>query len=147
MKQWLKGGLIGLGLFFIGLWIFMLFTGHSDQGWKCSTLEGLSYCNFSQFISSLIHWGFVIFFSLVGFMGGAIDIVLFKKIIYNKQLRLHEKYLKISSTIVLTLIIVIGIVGILAFENWVKTMIIIIIFAIFTTAVSWFIGKKRYGIK
>lgn len=99
------------------------------------------------FLTSLIHWGFVIFFSLIGFAGGAIDIILFKKIIYNKQLRLQEKYLKISSTIVLTLIIVIGVVGILAFENWVKTMIYVIIFAIFTVAASWFIGKKRYGIK
>ena len=147
MKNWLKGGLIGFILFFICLWAFMLLTGQEAEGWKCSTLQGPQFCSFSAFISSGIHWGFVIFFSLLGFVGGAIDIVLFKKIIYNSQLRLQQKYLKIASTIVMTVIIVIGLIGLLTFENWVKTMIYIIIFAIFTIFLSWYIGKRRYGLR
>ncbi len=147
MKQWLKGGLIGFALFFICLWLFMLLTGHEAAGWKCSTLQGPQYCAFSDFISSAINWGFVLFFSLLGFAGGAIDIVLFKKIIYNNQLKLQQKYLKITSTIVMTVIVVIGFVGILTFTNWVKTMVYIVVFALFTIFLSWFIGKKRYGFK
>ena len=146
MKNWLKGGLIGFILFFICLWAFMLLTGQEAEGWKCSTLQGPQFCSFSAFISSGIHWGFVIFFSLVGFGGGAIDIIIFKKTLYNPQIPHEKKYLKITSTIVLTLIIVIGLVGILAFENWAGTMIYVLIFAIFAMFVSWFIGKKKYGL-
>ena len=147
MKPWLKGGLIGLALFFVGLWVFMLATGSDANGWKCLTLEGPKYCKFSDFISSGVHWAFVIFFSLFGFVGGAIDIVLFRKIISNQSMNKSKKYLKITSTIVLTVIITIGLIGILAFENWVKTMIYVIIFAVFTVLVSWFIGKKKYGFR
>ncbi|HLC78630.1 MAG TPA: hypothetical protein VJH92_05900 [Candidatus Nanoarchaeia archaeon] len=147
MKNWLKGGLIGFILFFIGLWAFMLLTGHETEGWKCTTIEGAKYCSFGEFFSSGLHWGFVIFFSLIGFAGGAIDIVLFNRIIYNTNLKIQQKYLKIASTIVLTVIIVIGFVGILAFENWVKTMIYVIIFALFTLFLAWYIGKKRYGLR
>lgn len=146
MKSWVKGGLIGFVIFFVGLWIFLLATGHDPEGWRCASVGDAFYCSFSSFISSYVHWGFVIFFSFVGFVGGAVDSNIFRKIVYNPHLSQQMKYLKVTSTIVLTLIIVIGIVGVLAFENWIETMIYIILFAIFAEAVAWFIGKKRYGV-
>lgn len=146
MREWFKGGLIGFLLFFIGLWAFLLVTGHDAEGWKCATASEAIYCTFSGFILSPVNWGFILFFSLIGFAGGAIDLIIFRKTIYNPKLSLEKKYLKITSTIVLTLIIVIGLVGVLAFENWVGTMVYIIIFAIFAEVVAWFIGRKRYGI-
>jgi len=145
MKDLVKGGLIGFILFFIGLWIFLFATGSDVNGWKCAAVSEPYYCTFSTFISSPIHWGFVIFFSLVGLIGGVIDIKIFKKTLYNLQMSKQRKYLKITSTMILTLVIVIGLVGILAFDNWVVTMIYVIIFAIFTIAAGWIIGKKRYG--
>lgn len=144
MKLWVKGGIIGFIIFFVGLWSFLLIGGHTDEGWKCTTLEEPKYCSFSEFIFSGIHWGFVIFFSILGLIGGAIDTNIFQKIIYSDTNK-KKKPLQITSVIVLTLVIIIGIIGILAFENWVTNMVYVIIFGIFVMFISWFIGRMKYG--
>jgi hypothetical protein len=146
MKPTIKGGLIGFIILFIGLWIFLLVTGHDQNGWKCVSVERPYYCEFLEFASSPVHWAFVLFFSWVGFAGGLIDVIMIKKTIEKSRGKERRLPLKITSIVVLTLVIVIGIIGILAFENWVETMIYVIVFAVFTMFVSWFIGrKKKYG--
>jgi hypothetical protein len=145
MNQKLKAGFIGFFIVFIGLWIFLLFKGHAEGGWICQkTNINAEYCSFSQFISLLTNWGFVFVFSLIGFFAGIIDYQKIKKIIENKQIDNRKKPLKITFTIILSLVVVMGFIGILAFENWISTMIYVIVFSVFIIFVSWLIEKKKY---
>jgi len=145
MKSWAKAGAIGFIVVFIGLWIILLLTGSDEIGWKCSGFSNVVYCTFSQFIFSPLHIGFVLFFSWVGFFGGIINLRIIRKIINQERMASREKPLKITSSIVLSLIIVFAVIGLLAFENWVKIMIYAIIFGIFAVFISWLIGKKKFG--
>lgn len=143
MKDWAKAGLIGFILGFVGLWIIMFFTGHDSGGWKCATISGPQYCEFLKFIFAPLHWGFVFLFSWIGFFGGVIDNRLINKIL-EKRGDERKIPLKVASIITSTIIVVFGLIGILAFEDWVKTMIYAIIFYLFANLVSWAIGKYRY---
>ncbi len=143
MKYWAKGGLIGFIITFVGLWIILFVAGSDPNGWKCITLDGPIACDFFTFISSILHWAFVLFFSWVGFFGGLIDSRIIKKII--KKNRNDKKLpLKITSTILLTLVIVFAIIGFLIFDEWVEIMVYTVIFVIFIMFISWIIGKIRY---
>ena len=144
MKPAIKWGVIGFVILFIGLWIFLLITGHDSEGWKCVSIGEPAYCSFLEFMSAPVHWAFVLFFSWVGFFAGAIDVIMINKTI-KKSKEQKKLPLKIASILVLTLVIVIGVIGILAFDNWAGIMIYVVIFAIFVMIVSWFIGKKKYG--
>lgn len=144
MKPTIKGALIGFIIIFVFLWIFLLATGHDKNGWKCVTIDKPHYCSFPEFISAPVHWAFVLFFSWVGFFAGAIDVILIRKEIREAKGKESRLPLKITSILVLSLVIVIGVIGTLAFENWVGTMIYIIIFVVFIMLVAWFIGKKKY---
>lgn len=145
MEDTTKGGLIGFAFVFVGLWIFLLFTGNSEKGWECAKLTVSTYCTFSEFILSIVNWGFVILFSIVGYFTGVIDVRLVKKIIYNTQLNYSQKALKITLTLIISLIIVIGVIGTLAFDNWSGVMIYVVIFAIFAMILAWAISKiKKY---
>lgn len=144
MKDWAKGGVIGFGVVFVGLLILLLFIGHDSGGWKCYTVESLNYCNFIQFLFSPLHIGFILFFSWVGFFAGIIDTKLIKKII-NEKNRKTNIYLKITLTIMLTLVFVFWFIGIIVFDNWIVVFIYSIIFTIFVLLVSWGIGKYKYG--
>jgi len=145
MKPTIKWGVIGFVILFIGLWIFLLITGHDAEGWKCVSISEPFYCTFLEFMSAPVHWAFVLFFSWVGFLAGAIDVIMINKAFSKSRGKEKKLPLKIASILVLTLVIVIGVIGILAFDDWVSTMIYIIIFAIFVMLVSWFIGKRKYG--
>ena len=144
MKPWVKGGLIGFIAVFVGLILLLLITGHDPDGWKCTKISGAAYCTFFEFISSPIHWAFILFFSWVGFFGGAIDARLIRKIIEKNQ-NSKRIYLKITLAIMLTLVIVFGIVGLLAFDKWVEIMIYAVSFVIFVLFISWLIGRWKYG--
>lgn len=145
MKSWAKGGLIGFVATFIGLWIILLIIGNDDAGWKCMSLGGPSYCTFTTFLSSYVHWAFVLFFSWVGFFGGVIDARLINKIVFHAR---DERIipLKITSTILITAIIVFAIIGLLAFDNWVQIMFYSAIFAAFIILLSWAVGKWKYRV-
>jgi hypothetical protein len=145
MKLWLKAGLVGFVVVFIGLWVLLFIAGHDEKGWKCSTQEGASYCTFSQFLFSPINWSFSIVFSIIGFIAGVIDLRIIRKAI-EKGGGEHYFPLKIASTVTLSLVIVFGVIALLIFNSWVEIMIYIIIFALFVMLVSWFIGKKRYKL-
>jgi len=144
MKVWAKGGLIGFVVVFIGLLIILLLTGHDDNGWKCTGVEGSEYCPFAKFIFAPIHISFILFFSWVGFIGGVVNIRIINKMIKEKgnDRRIH---LKITQAIVLTLVIVFAVIGMLAFENWVNVMLYAVIFIIFVIFLGWIIEKKKYG--
>lgn len=147
MKDWLKGGIIGFVLVLIGLWVFLIILGRSDGGWECATIETFSGsigCGFSEFIFSPIHWGFVIFFSLVGFAGGVIDVKIINKLILEIQ-DPFRKLLKITTVILLTAIIVFGAIGILAFGNWVKTLVYTVILAVLILVISLIVEKVKYS--
>jgi hypothetical protein len=143
MKFWAKGGLIGFITAFIGLWIILFILGHDSNGWKCVDLGGSSYCSFLAFISSFVRWGFVLFFSWVGFFGGVIDAKIIKKII-KKRGDERKIPLKITSTIMVTLVAVFAVIGLLAFNEWVTIMLYTIIFVLFVIFISWIIGKWKY---
>jgi hypothetical protein len=145
MKDWVKGGIIGFLLVFVGLWIFLIVNGHEAEGWRCTGPDGLFYCDFAEFMSSLVHWIFVVFFSWVGFVGGAIDVIAINKAIKKSKGHEHKIPLRITFIIVLSIIIVLGVIGVLAFEDWVTTMIYSVIFGLFVVFISWYIEKKRYN--
>ncbi len=145
MKNWAKVGAIGFAAVFVGLLILLFIIGRDSEGWVCSTLDGPVYCSFIQFVSSPLHWAFILFFSWVGFAGGVIDLKVINKIIRNSKNGDKKIYLKITSTIMLTLVIVFGLIGILAFDNWVGIMVYAIIFTIFIMIVSWVVEKTKYG--
>ena len=143
MKSWVKGGLIGFIVAFVGLWIILFASGNDPEGWKCTTLGGAEFCTFTQFLFSPIHIVFVLVFSWIGFFGGVIDTRIIKKIVKGKG---SPKVipLKITSTVMLTLIIVFAIIGLLVFDNWVGILVDAIIFTIFILIVSWAVGKWKY---
>jgi hypothetical protein len=143
MKLWAKAGLIGFIAAFIGLWIILFILGHDASGWKCIGLDSSSYCSFSTFAFSFINWGFVLFFSWVGFFGGVIDARIIKKII-KKRGDERKIPLKITSTILLTLVSIFAAIGILVFDQWVIIMIYTIIFVLFIIFLSWLISKWKY---
>lgn len=145
MKPKLKAGLVGFFIVFIGLLVFLLIKGHSEGGWICQKTDNVAeYCTFSQFASLLTNWGFVFIFSLIGFFAGIIDYKKITKIIENKQIDNRKKPLKITFLIVLSLVIVMGLIGLLAFENWIGTMIYIIVFSLFIIFMGWLIEKIKY---
>jgi len=144
MKDWAKGGLIGFIVAFVGLWIILLIIGSDPNGWKCVYLSGADYCSFFEFASSMLHWGFILFFSWVGFFGGVIDVRIINKIL-SKKINSHLIPLKITSTITSTLVVVFAIIGMLVFPNWVEILIYAIIFFFFVVLLSWLVGKWKYG--
>ncbi|MEK6925751.1 MAG: hypothetical protein AABW50_00580 [Nanoarchaeota archaeon] len=143
MEDTKKGGLFGFLFIFVGLWIFLLLTGNSEKGWECTKLVVSTYCTFDEFFFSIVNWGFVLFFSVVSYFAGVIDIKIIQRIIKNNKLNYSQKALKITFTLILTLIVVIGIIGTLAFDNWVGVMIYVIIFSIFAMVVAWVVGKIK----
>jgi len=143
MKLWAKAGLAGFIIAFIALWVILLISGHDSGGWKCVNLEGPEYCTFTKFISSMLHWGFVLLFSWVGFLGGVIDIKIIKKII-SKRGDERKIPLKITSIVMLTLIFVFAAISLLIFEEWPQIILYSIIFFLFTLFVSWIIGRIKY---
>lgn len=143
MQNWVKGGLIGFIAVFVGLLILLFIVGHNEGGWICSTLQGTNFCSFFKFITSPLHWAFILFFSWVGFFAGIIDSKIIKKIVRSKDAD-KRVYLKITSTIMLTLVFVFGFIGVLAFENWVEIMVYAIIFTIFVMILSWVVEKIKY---
>ncbi len=144
MKAWAKGGLIGFVVAFIGLWAILFIIGYDAQGWKCITLTSADYCTFTNFISSFVHWGFVLFFSWVGFFAGVIDSRIIKKILRNKK-NIKTMPLKITSVIMLSFIIVFSIICLLVFDDWITIIVYSIIFVLFVILISWAIGKIKYG--
>lgn len=145
MNPKLKAGLIGFFVVFVGLLVFLLIKGHSESGWICQKTNNIAeYCTFSQFASLLTNWGFVFIFSFIGLFAGIIDYKKIKKIIENKQIDNRKKPLKITFLIVLSLVIVMGLIGLLAFENWIGTMIYVVVFSLFIIFMGWLIEKKKY---
>ncbi|MBI2044426.1 hypothetical protein HYT23_00045 [Candidatus Pacearchaeota archaeon] len=144
MKPWIKGGLIGFLVAFLGLWIILFAIGYEAGSWKCVTIQGKAPCALVKFIFSTYHIGFVLFFSWVGFFAGVINSRKIRRIIEKEQNK-RLVPLKITSTIVMTAVVVFAVIGILAFNNWVEVMIYAIIFGFFVVLVSWYIGKKKYG--
>lgn len=143
MKHWAKGGLIGFIVAFIGLWIILFSLGADPNGWKCVTLQGPTTCDFFGFLTSYIHWVFVLFFSWVGFFGGVIDARIISKIL-KKGAGDKRIYLKITSTILLTLVIVFCVIALLIFDQWVEIMIYTVVFVVFIIFLSWLVGKIKY---
>lgn len=143
MNTKLKAGLIGFFIVFVLLWVFLLVKGHDENGWKCQQIDKAEYCTFSQFMSLLTNWGFVFIFSIIGFFAGIIDYKKITKIIENKQIDNRKKPLKITLTIILSLVVVMGLIGILAFENWIGTMIYVLLFSLFIIFISWLVERLR----
>ncbi len=144
MKAEIKGGLIGFIAVFIVLWIVLFITGHEEGVWKCSSVNDVFPCDFKDFIFSPLHWAFVFFFSWIGFIGGYIDTKIIRKT-FTQNKSGFQISLKLTSTIVLSLVFVFAAVGILAFENWVTILIYTIIFAFFVLIVGKIIEKwKRH---
>ncbi|MFH1326704.1 MAG: hypothetical protein ABIH59_01090 [archaeon] len=143
MDAWIKGGLIGFFVVLIGLWVVLFVIGHDEGGWKCTLVGGVKYCPLIQFLSSPLHWAFVLFFSWAGFFAGYADVKIARKIIKRRG---NDKTipLKITFTITLSLVIVFAIIGILAFENWIAIMVYAIVFAIFLLFLNWLIKKYKY---
>lgn len=143
MKYWAKGGLIGFIVSFIALWILLIVLGVDPNGWKCVTLKGPIVCTAFSFFISYVHWAFVLFFSWVGFFGGVVDARIINKIMkksgYDRKIPL-----KVTSTILLTLVIVFAIIALLIFDQWVEIMVYTVIFVIFIMIISWIIGKIKY---
>lgn len=144
MKFWAKAGLIGFIVAFLGLWIALFLTGHDQYGWKCAYASGPDYCSFSKFIFAPLHWAFVLFLSWIGFFAGVIDARIINKII-EKHANDRTVYLRIAFTITLTLIILFGIVGIIAFPDGIEVFIYCIIFIFVAIIASRIIAKKKYG--
>ena len=145
MKPLLKYGLIGFAVVFAGLLTVFLVTGHDAQGWKCTTLKGASYCSFFAFFFSLINLAYLIIFSFVGFIAGIIDYKIINKTTEKAGME-QQLPLKIASTITLTLVIVFGVIGLITFDEWIKVMVYLVVFALFVMLIAWVIGKKRYKI-
>lgn len=143
MKAEIKGALIGFIVVFVGLWIVLLSTGSDAGQWGCASLDGTKPCDFLNFIVSPLHWAFVLFFSWVGFAGGYIDTKRIKKIL-EKRGESRNTPLKITSTIVISLVIIFAIVGLLAFENWVVILLYSIAFYFFVVLITWAVGKWKY---
>ncbi|MEK6945902.1 MAG: hypothetical protein AABW63_03850 [Nanoarchaeota archaeon] len=144
MKASIKGGLIGFIVTFIGLWIILFVVGHDTGGWKCVSIEKTSYCNFFSFITNIFHVGFVLLFSWIGFFAGIMNVKMIQKIIDENRGHQSIIPLKVTSTIMLTVVIVFGLIGVIAFDNWVNTMIYAIVFSIFVVFVTWAIARWKY---
>jgi len=143
MKPWVKGGLIGFIVGFVGLWIILFIIGSDAGGYKCMTFDGLGYCSIWQFIISPVNWGFVFLFSWIAFFGGVVDAKKIKKIIHkSKDDRLIP--LKITSTIMLTVIVVFAAISWITMQNRIEVMIYTITFYGFTLLVSWLVGRYKY---
>jgi hypothetical protein len=143
MKLWAKGGLIGFVAVFVGLFLVLLLTGHDESGWRCLGLYGPTYCSFASFVFSPFHIAFLLFYSWVGFFAGIIDVRMINKKIREKA-NDPKLYLRITSIITMSLVIVFAVVGLLAFENWVEIMIYSIVFAFFVIFLSWVVEKIKY---
>ena len=143
MKPWVKGGLTGFLVAFVGLWIMLFVIGYDSGGWKCIVLKEKISCNPLEFFFSPYHMGFALFFSWVGFFAGVIDYKKIKKIMEQEQNK-RLVPLKITSTVVLTAVIVFAIIGILTLKKWVDIMVDAIVFGFFVILVSWVIGRIKY---
>ena len=129
---------------FIGLWIILFVVGHDAGGWKCVSIEKTAYCNFFSFITNIFHVGFVLLFSWIGFFAGIMNVRMIQKIIDENRGHQSIIPLKVTSTIMLTVVIVFGLIGVIAFDNWVNTMIYAIVFSIFVVFVTWAVARWKY---
>ncbi|MEK6917344.1 MAG: hypothetical protein AABW51_00160 [Nanoarchaeota archaeon] len=145
MNQRIKGGLIGFIITFIGLWIILSVVGHDSGGLKCVvSIDKISYCSFFSFITNIFHVGFALLFSWIGFFAGIINVRRIQKIIDENRGHQSIIPLKVTSTIMLTAVIVFGLIGVIAFDNWVNTMIYAIVFSIFVVFVTWAVARWKY---
>jgi hypothetical protein len=143
MNQKMRGGLMGFIIAFIGLWIIIFVLGHDSGGWKCVGVEKAEYCSFFSFMTNMFHIGFVLLFSWIGFFAGIINVKRIQKIIDENRGHQSIIPLKVTSTIMLTLVIMFGLIGIIAFDEWVNTMIYAIVFSIFVVVVTWFVARWK----
>ena len=79
----------------------------------------------------------------MGFAGGVIDVKIVNKLTMEIQ-DPFRKLLKVVTVILLTAILVFGAIGILAFSNWVKTLVYTIILAVLILVISLVVEKIKY---